>query len=128
MVRIWDQRRLIVPITYFIEQPFQNWTRKTAELLGTVFIYADYRAPIDQLRSELERIVAETSLWDKRVAKLQVTNATDKTIELRALVSAENSSNAWDLRCHVREMLIGFLQQHYPESLPLVRVELEKNS
>jgi small-conductance mechanosensitive channel len=128
VVRIWDQRRLIVPITYFIEQPFQNWTRKTAELLGTVFIYADYRAPIDQLRRELERIVAETSLWDKRVAKLQVTNATDKTIELRALVSAENSSNAWDLRCHVREMLIGFLQQHYPESLPLVRVELEKNS
>ena len=127
VVRIWDQRRLIVPITFFIERPFQNWTRKSAELLGTVFMYADYRAPIDELRRELERIVAETSLWDKRVAKMQVTNATDKTIELRALVSAENSSNAWELRCLVREKLISFLQQNYPESLPLVRVELEKD-
>ena len=127
VVRIWDQRRLIVPITYFIEQPFQNWTRKTAELLGTVFIYADYRTPVDELRKELERIVAETSLWDKRVAKIQVTNATEKTVELRALVSAENSSNAWELRCLVREKLISFLQQNYPDSLPLVRLELEKS-
>lgn len=127
VVRIWDQRRLIVPITHFIERPFQNWTRTTAELLGTVFIYADYRAPIDDLRRELEKIVAETDLWDKRVAKMQVTNATDKTVELRALVSAENSSNAWELRCLVREKLLEFLQQNYPESLPLVRVELEKN-
>ena len=127
VVRIWDQRRLIVPITFFIEQPFQNWTRKTAELIGTVFIYADYRAPIDELRRELEKIVAETPLWDKRVAKMQVTNATDKTIELRALVSAENSSNAWELRCLVREKLISYLQQNYPESLPLIRVELEED-
>ena len=127
VVRIWDQRRLIVPITFFIENPFQNWTRKTAELLGTVFIYTDYRAPIDELRRELERVVAETPLWDKRVAKIQVTNATEKTIELRALMSAEDSSNAWELRCLVREKLISFLQQNYPESLPLVRVELEKD-
>jgi small-conductance mechanosensitive channel len=128
VVRIWDQRRLIVPITFFIEKPFQNWTRKTAELLGTVFIYADYRAPIDELRRELERIVAETPLWDKRVAKIQVTNTTEKTIELRAMISAENSSNAWELRCLVREKLISFLQQNHPESLPQVRVELEKDS
>jgi small-conductance mechanosensitive channel len=127
VVRIWDQRRLIAPITYFIERPFQNWTRKTAELLGTVFIYADYRVPVDELRKELEMIVAETPLWDKRVAMMQVTNATEKTVELRALVSAENASNAWELRCYVREKLISFLQQNYPESLPLVRVELEKN-
>ena len=126
VVSIWDQRRLIVPITYFIDRPFQNWTRNTAELLGTIFIYADYRTPIDELRIELKRIVAETDLWDKRVAKIQVTNATDKTIELRALVSADNSSNAWELRCLVREKLIGFLQKNYPESMPLVRVELEK--
>jgi len=126
-VKIWDQRRLIVPITYFIERPFQNWTRKTAELLGTVFIYADYRAPIDELRRELQRIVDESELWDKRVAKIQVTNATDKTIELRALISAENSPNAWELRCLVREKLINFLQQNHPESLPLVRVEMEKD-
>jgi small-conductance mechanosensitive channel len=127
VVRIWDQRRLIVPITFFIESPFQNWTRESAEILGTVFMYVDYRAPIDELRSELERIVAETSLWDKRVAKIQVTNTTDKAIELRALVSAENSSNAWELRCTVREKLISFLQQNYPECLPMVRVELEKD-
>jgi small-conductance mechanosensitive channel len=126
VVRIWDQRRLIVPITYFIEQPFQNWTRTTAELLGTVFIYADYRAPIDEVRKELERIVHESSLWDKRVVKLQVTNTTDKTIELRALVSAENSSNAFELRCNVREKLISYLQKNHPESLPIIRVELEK--
>lgn len=126
-VRIWDQRRLIVPITYFIESPFQNWTRNTAELLGTVFIYADYRAPIDELRRELQRIVDESELWDKRVAEIQVTNATDKTIELRALISAENSPNAWKLRCLVREKLINFLQQNHPESLPLVRVEMEKD-
>ena len=127
-VKIWDQRRLIVPITYFIERPFQNWTRKSAEILGTIFIYADYRTPIDELRRELEKIVTESELWDKRVAKMQVTNATDKTIELRALISAENSPNAFELRCIVREKLISFLQQNYPESLPLVRIELEKTS
>lgn len=126
VVRIWDQRRLVVPITYFIEQPFQNWTRTTAELLGTVFIYADYRAPIDELRKELQKIVEDSPQWDKRVAKMQVTNATDKTIELRALVSAENSSKAFELRTIVREKLINFLQKNYPESLPTVRVELEK--
>jgi small-conductance mechanosensitive channel len=127
VVRIWDQRRLIVPITYFIERPFQNWTRETAELLGTVFIYADYRAPIDELRQELQKIVAETPLWDRRVAKMQVTNATDKTMELRVLVSAEDAPKAWDLRCLVREKLISFLQRQHPESLPHVRVELEKD-
>lgn len=126
VVKIWDQRRLIVPITFFIEQPFQNWTRQTAELLGTVYIYADYRAPVDELRRELEKIVTDSPLWDKRVAKMQVTNASDKTIELRALVSAENSPDAFELRCLVRERLIQFLQQNYPSSLPTIRVELEK--
>ena len=125
VVNIWDQRRLIVPITYFIEKPFQNWTRTTAELLGTVFIYADYRLPIDAVRQELERIVQTTNLWDKRLAKVQVTNSTDKTMEIRALVSAENSSNAWELRCYVREKLIAFLQRNFPDSLPRVRLEME---
>ncbi|RQW01754.1 mechanosensitive ion channel family protein, partial [candidate division KSB1 bacterium] len=126
VVNIWDQRRLIVPITYFIETPFQNWTRTTAELLGTVFIYADYRLPINALRDELERIVADSPLWDKRLAKVQVTNATDKTMGIRALVSAENSSNAWELRCLVREKLIAFLQRNFPDSLPRVRLETNK--
>ena len=123
VVSIWDQRRLIVPITYFLEKPFQNWTRRTAELLGTVYIYADYSVPVDELRTELTRIVTASELWDQRLAKLQITNLTEKTVELRALISAENSSNAWELRCLVREKLIDFLQLKYPDKLPRVRLE-----
>jgi small-conductance mechanosensitive channel len=126
VIRIWDQRRLVVPITYFIERPFQNWTKTAAELLGTVYIYADYAIPIDELRRELEKIVNASPLWDKRVAKIQVTNATEKTVEIRALISAENSSNAWELRCLVREKLIDFMQRNYPERLPRIRLEMDK--
>ena len=128
VVSIWDQRRLVLPITYFIQKPFQNWTRTTAELLGTVYIYTDYRVPVDALRQELNRVVHTTALWDNRLAKLQVTNATEKTAELRALVSAEDASKAWELRCFVREKLIEFLQTHYPESLPRVRLASEKEA
>lgn len=123
VVRIWDQRRLVVPITQFIERPFQNWTRTTAEMLGTVYLYADYGLPVDELRKELEKIVTASSLWDRRVAKIQVTNATEKAMEIRVLISAEDSSNAWELRCHVREKLIDYLQRHYPEKLPRIRLE-----
>jgi small-conductance mechanosensitive channel len=126
VIRIWDQRRLVVPITYFIERPFQNWTRTTAELLGTVYIYADYSIPIGELRRELEKIVNASPLWDKRLAKMQVTNATEKTLEIRALISAENSSNAWELRCLVREKLMDFMQRNYPEKLPRIRLETKK--
>jgi small-conductance mechanosensitive channel len=126
VIRIWDQRRLVVPITYFIERPFQNWTRTSAELLGTVYLYADYGIPVDELRQELEKIVNASPIWDKRVAKIQVTNATEKTVEMRALISAENSSNAWELRCLVREKLIEFMQRNYPESLPRIRLETNK--
>ncbi|MBL6956787.1 MAG: mechanosensitive ion channel [Chlorobium phaeobacteroides] len=122
VVRIWDQRRLIVPVNRFLEQPFENWTRTSAELLGTVLIYADYCVPTEDVRNELKRIVEATPLWDKRVVSLQVTNTTEKTIELRALVSAANSSDAWDLRCHVREKLLDFLQRNYPDSLPKIRI------
>jgi small-conductance mechanosensitive channel len=123
VVSIWDQRRLIVPITYLLEQPFQNWTRKTAELLGTVFIYTDYSVAVDEIRSELESIVKNSPLWDERLVKLQVTNATEKTMELRALVSAEDSSKTWELRCLVREKLIDFMQRKYPDKLPRIRLE-----
>lgn len=123
VVRIWDQRRLIVPVNYFLEQPFQNWTRTSADLIGSVYVYADYSVSIEALRQELQRIVGETPLWDKRLAQLQVTNATEKTMEIRALVSAANSSDAWDLRCLVREKLLDFLQKNYPGSLPKTRVE-----
>jgi small-conductance mechanosensitive channel len=126
VVRIWDLRRLIVPISFFLEKPFQNWTRTNADLLGTVFIYADYNLPVKEIRDELSRILKESPLWDKKVCGLQVTNMTEKTIELRALMSAADSSALWDLRCEVREKLLEFLQTRFPECLPKVRIEGDK--
>jgi small-conductance mechanosensitive channel len=123
VVKIWDERRLIVPITYFIDNAFQNWTRSSAQILGTVYIYADYSLPVDELRSELKRILDGSPLFDGRAWGLQVTNASDRTIELRALMSAEDASKSWDLRCHVREALIRYLQTQHPESLPRIRLE-----
>lgn len=124
VVRIWDLRRLVVPVSYFIEKPFQNWTRNTADLLGTVFLYADYTLPVDAVRNELHRILESTKLWDGKVWGLQVTNTTDRIMELRALMSAGDSSTAWDLRCYVREKLVLFVQQQYPNSLPHLRAEV----
>jgi len=128
VVQIWDQRRLVVPINYFLEHSFQNWTKSSAELIGAIFIYVDYGIPVDELRRELEKIVNASPLWDKRVANIQVTNATEKTMEIRALVSAENSSKTWELRCLVREKLIDFIQQNYPDKLPRLRLETDKNT
>ncbi|MEN8688501.1 MAG: mechanosensitive ion channel domain-containing protein [Desulfobacterales bacterium] len=124
VVRIWDLRRLVVPTSYFLEKSFQNWTRTSADLLGTVLIYADYRLPVDAVREHLGEIVKNHELWDGKVWRLHVTNATEKAIELRALVSAANSGDAWELRCFVREKLLAFLQSNYPESLPKVRAEI----
>ncbi len=126
VVRIWDLRRLVVPVTYFLEKPFQNWTRISAELLGTVYLYADYNVPVDALRGELQRLLKDSPLWDGKVCGLQVTNATERTIECRALMSAADSSSAWDLRCQVREQLLAFLQRNLPRSLPKVRAELQR--
>jgi len=126
VVRIWDLRRLVLPINYFIEKPFQNWTRVSADLLGTVFLYADYSVPTDAVRGELYRILQESPDWDKKVWGLQVTNTTDKTVELRALMSAADSSSAWNLRCHVREKLIDFLRRNYPDAMPRFRAELQQ--
>jgi small-conductance mechanosensitive channel len=125
VVRIWDLRRLVVPLSYFIENPFQNWTRVTADLLGTVFVYADYRVPVERVRRELHGILESSGLWDGKVWGLQVTDTTERTMQLRALMSAPDSSRAWDLRCHVREKLVEFLQREYPESLPVVRGEIK---
>ncbi len=125
VIRIWDKRRLVVPSTYFIDQPFQNWTRTTAEIMGTVFIYASYHVPIDALRKELTRLLEESPLWDGQVNNMQVTDAKENMVEIRALMSAKNSPEAWDLRVHVREKLIQFLQKNYPECLPVTRVVLE---
>jgi small-conductance mechanosensitive channel len=124
-VRIWDLRRLILPISYFIERPFQNWTRTSADILGTVFLHVDYTVPLQPLRDELDRILAASPLWDGKVKVLQVTDAKPQTLELRALASAADASAAWDLRCEIREKLIAFLQTHYPASLPRVRAELQ---
>jgi small-conductance mechanosensitive channel len=124
VLNIWDQRRLILPITYFIEKPFQNWTRSTSEILGTVFLYMDYSIPVDALRQEFDRLLDKTDLWDKRVKTIQVTDAKERTIELRALVSASNSSRAFDLRCYIRENLVKFVKENYPECLPTNRVVL----
>jgi small-conductance mechanosensitive channel len=124
VVRVWDLRRLVVPLSYFIEKPFQNWTRRTSDLLGTVFIYTDYSVPVGEIRQALHDILQSSSMWDGRTWDLQVTNATDRSMELRALMSAADSSKAWDLRCYVREKLIEFLQREYPQSLPRVRAEL----
>lgn len=125
VVKIWDLRRLIVPTTYFFEKPFQNWTRTSADILGTVFIYTDYHVSFESLRKELTRVLEATSLWDKKVNVLQVTDAKTNGVEVRALMSAKDASTAWDLRIHVREKLIEFLQKKYPESLPKTRVMVE---
>jgi small-conductance mechanosensitive channel len=126
VIRVWDLRRLIIPISYFVEKPFQNWTRTSADLLGSVYIYTDYTIPVGEMRSELTRIVENNPLWDKKVNTLQVTNATETTIELRALMSASDSPTAWRLRCEVREKLLEFLQEKFPGSLPRTRVEFNK--
>lgn len=128
VVRIWDQRRLVLPTTYFLEKPFQNWTRTSADIIGSVFLYTDYTISFDALREELERILAASPLWDKKVKVLQVTDSKELTVEIRILVSAKNSPTAWDLRVHVREKMIEFIQKNYPDALPKARVVLDQKS
>jgi small-conductance mechanosensitive channel len=124
VVRLWDWRRMIVPLSYFIEKPFQNWTRQSPALIGSVLIYVDYTVPVARVREELTKIVSRSKLWNGQVVNLQVTDAKHDTVELRALVSAANASAAWDLRCEVRESLIAFLQREYPHGLPKRRAEV----
>jgi small-conductance mechanosensitive channel len=126
VVRIWDLRRLVVPIQHFIDKPFQNWTRVSADILGTVFLYCDYTVPVAQLRAELERIVRKIPDWDGKVVGLQVTNTSERTVELRALASAADASKAWNLRCAIREELLNYLQEKFPGSLPRARLELDR--
>jgi small-conductance mechanosensitive channel len=122
VVNLWDRRRMVLPLTYFIEKPFQNWTRTGAALLGTIFLYLDYSVPVDAIRVQLPRILANEKLWDGAVAGVQVTDAKEHTLEVRVLVSARNSGELFDLRCNVRENLIAWLQESYPSSLPHERV------
>ena len=124
VVRIWDDRRMILPISYFIEKPFTNWTRSSSQILGTVFLYVDYTVPVHALRGELDRIVEASPHWDGRAKGLVVTGSREHTLELRALISARDGGEAWNLRCEVREGLVTFLQREYPGALPRFRTEL----
>jgi small-conductance mechanosensitive channel len=122
VLRIWDDRRLVLPLSYFIEKPFQNWTRHNSQLLGSVFIYADYGMPLAPLRAEVERIVKAAPEWDGRFFNLRVTDTTERTMQIRVLCTAASSALAFDLRCTVREGLIDFMQREYPQFLPRVRI------
>jgi small-conductance mechanosensitive channel len=123
VLRIWDDRRLIIPLQWFIEHPFQNWTRTSSALLGTVFLNVDFTMPLAPLRAELERIVKTMPEWDGRVVKLQVTDTTERTMQLRILVTAQSAGLAFDLRCKVREAMIDFMQREYPRQLPTLRLD-----
>ncbi len=125
VIKLWDWRRMVVPLSYFIEKPFQNWTRETSALIGSVFLYVDYTVPVEKLREKLMEVARASPLWDGRVVVLQVSDATkDHTVELRALLSARSAPAAWDLRCEVREKLIAYLQEEYPDALPRTRQEI----
>ena len=123
VVRLWDLRRLIVPLSYFIEKPFQNWTRESTQIIGTVLLHVDYATSAERMREKLMEILKSSKLWDGKVANLQVTDASENTVQMRALVSAATADAAWDLRCEVREKLVAFLQSDYTNALPRRRNE-----
>ena len=127
VIRIWDQRRLIVPLSHFIEKPFENWTRESAAILGVVLWHLDYRAPIAEMRKKLEELLYANKLWDGKVANLQVVDSGVSTITVRALMSARNSPTAWDLRCEIREQMLEWLRAEYPDALPRVRALLDES-
>jgi len=123
VIRIWDERRLIVPVNYFLEKPFQNWTRTTSTIMGTVFLYVDYSLPVEPLRRYLEKLLKDHPKWDQRVANIQVTNTQERYKELRVLLSSRSSSFNWDLRVDIREKMIDYINREYPDSFVRVRVE-----
>jgi len=123
VLRVWDLRRLVVPLQWFIENPFQNWSRNNTELIGTALIWVDYRIPVEPLRTEFTRLLQASPEWDGSTNSVQVVDASEKAMQIRFLMSAKNSSVLWNLRCHIRECMIAFIQEHYPESLPRFRAE-----
>jgi small-conductance mechanosensitive channel len=124
VVRLWDWRRMVLPLTYFMQTPFQNWTRESASLIGTAMIHVDYAAPVEALRAKLEEIVRASPLWDGKVVSLQVTELRERTMEVRCLASARNASQAFDLRCLIREEMVSFLKAEHPSALPRDRIDL----
>lgn len=127
VVKLWDWRRMVLPLTYFIQKPFQNWTRDDSRLIGVAFLYVDYEAPIDRLRVKLEAIAHASPHWDGDVVALQVTDVTDRVAQVRCLTSARNASLAFDLRCEVREKMLAFMRDECPQALPRDRVDLDRN-
>lgn len=125
VVKIWDWRRLIVPLSHFIEKPFQNWTRESASIIGSVTWHTDYTVPIAQMREKLKEFLGQSTLWDGNVQVLQIIESGRETMELRALMSAKNSPTAWDLRCEIREKMVLWLQKEHPRALPRNRVQVQ---
>lgn len=126
VMRIWDDRRLIIPLEYLIQHPFQNWTRRTSDLIGSVFLWVDYRMPLPPLREALQRMVEAAPEWDRRVCVLQVVDVSEHAMQLRVLVSTRDAGLGWELRCKVREQLIFYLQAEFPDMLPRVRATLSR--
>jgi small-conductance mechanosensitive channel len=125
VVRVWDRRRIVLPITHFVENPFQNWTRTSADLIGSVFLHVDYQTPVPAVRDELQRIVEASEYWDGDVCALHVTDAGERAVQLRALASAPSAPQLWELRCEVREALIAYLRDEHPHALPVVRAHVK---
>ncbi len=123
VVRLWDWRRQVVPLSYLFANPFTNWTRSSASLIGTVMLYADYTLPVDAIRAEAERLAKASPRWDGKVINVQVSDAREQAMEVRVLASAADSPTTWDLRCELREKLIAYIRDNFPESLPRVRRE-----
>ncbi len=124
VIHIWDWRRLIVPLSYFMEKPFANWTRNSSAIIGSVFLYVDYSVPVEKVRQKAIELAHQSKLWDKQVINLQVTDAKERTLELRVLATAVDSGTAWNLRCELREKLIGYIQSEFPDALPRYRGEI----
>jgi small-conductance mechanosensitive channel len=124
VIRLWDLRRLIVPLNHFIQQPFYNWTRQAAANIGSVLLYLDYTAPIERIRQKAVELVAQSKQWGGKVVNVQVTNTSAQAIEVRVLLTAASAANTSDLCAEVREKLIGFLQREHPEALPRRRNEV----
>ncbi|MFB6247181.1 MAG: mechanosensitive ion channel family protein [Salinibacter sp.] len=125
VVRVWDRRRIVMPITHFVEKPFQNWTRTSTDLIGSVFLRVDHRTPVAAVRDELRRVVEASEYWDGDACALHVTDTTERAIELRAIASAENAPRLWELRCEIREALVAYLRDHHPEALPTIRAQMQ---
>lgn len=128
VVRLWDRRRLILPITYFVETPFQNWTRSDASITGAILLYLDYNTPVEAIRDKAKALAEADPLWNQQVFVVQVTDTTPTNMAVRILVSANDAPSAFDLRCHIREAIIAFLRDEHPESLPQSRLIIQENS